>query len=69
MKFVTWYGHVYRLTNRNYVSLLRAIAEEQPYELERLGHHVAVLDQDVTDMSAENAKDLIDYLKPQKEKT
>ena len=52
-------GYVYRLTERSYRRLLRAIAKEQEYDLDRFGTRLATEYHNVTDTTAEEAQDML----------
>lgn len=57
MRFVSYYGDVYRLSDRNYRKLLRLIKDEQEFNLNAMGKRVAENIMSVTDMTAEQAAD------------
>jgi hypothetical protein len=66
MKHVMLMGYVYRLSNRNYIKLLRLIAKDQSFDLDTLGRQVCSLDKNVTDMQAGDAQMELDWLKSEK---
>ena len=48
-------GGIYRLTDRDYKSLLLKISRNEHYNLDRMGKYVGNIHLDVTDLDAEEA--------------
>lgn len=63
MKYATNMGGVWRLSDRSYRRLLRAIANDEEFDLDKLGKLVAEDPTDVTDMDAGEAKSILESLK------
>lgn len=61
MKIVNWHGVIYRLSDRNYLKLLRQIANDQPAAIDTLGKQIAVIHETLTDMRADEAQSLLDW--------
>jgi len=61
MKLVTDHGGVFRLTNANYVKLLRCIANggKQEFNFARDATFIGIITADVTCMTAEEAEELL----------
>lgn len=62
MKLVSNMGMVYRLTNKNYDRLLRAIAdgEKDSFNLALNATFVGIIIANITNMTADDAKDLLE---------
>lgn len=56
MKHITYWGGIYRMSDRNYLRLLRTIAKGEDVAIDRFGKQIAVHEADITDMTADNAK-------------
>lgn len=57
MRIVTTMGYVYRLSERRYRQLLRAIMNEEEFDLDVLGTRLADQYNNITDVTAEEAAD------------
>jgi len=60
--YITCMGEVWRLSPRSYKKLLTLIAEEKDYNLWALGKSICIIDENVTDMEAQTAADLLEDL-------
>jgi hypothetical protein len=60
MKIVTNMGYVYRLSEKAYRRVLRQISQDKNIDLDKEGTLLGCIESDVTDLSAEEAKDLLE---------
>lgn len=60
MKLVTNMGYVFRLSEKAYRRVLRKIAQEKEFDLYKEGTCLGYIQENVTDMSAEEAADLLE---------
>jgi hypothetical protein len=64
MKLVSTFGMVYRVTNAGYRDLLKQIVENDSYDLRKVnGRCLGVIEHDLTNVSVEEAADLLEGLK------
>jgi hypothetical protein len=61
MKHIMLMGYVYRLSERNYLRVLRALAADKSFDLDALGTQVCAIDLNVTDMDAGDAQHELDW--------
>lgn len=59
---VTQMGEVYRVSKRNYKRLMRVLADDFHPVMAQYGKSLGVIEQDITDLSAEDAKDILEGL-------
>ena len=64
MKYVTCFGAVYRISERNYLRLLRAVAAGEGADLDKHGARPVgfTIHRDVTDITEEEAQEDLEYL-------
>jgi hypothetical protein len=55
MKLVTNMGYVYRLSDKAYRRVLRLISTDQAFDLEKEGTLLGYVEEDLTDLSSEEA--------------
>lgn len=60
---VSQMGEVYRVNKRNYKRLMRVLADGFQPVMSQYGKSLGVIEQDVTDLSAEDANDILEELK------
>jgi len=65
-KLVTCMGFVYKLTEANYRKMLTAVKKDGSVDLDTLGKCIGIVTTDVTDLTSEEAVDLLNDLKEEK---
>lgn len=64
MKFVSYYGAVFKLTEQKYKKLLRDIRDSKDNNPVNYGKQIAIIECDITYMTSEDAKRYLSIIKP-----
>ena len=56
MKYVTCYGGLWRLTNKQYKAMLTDIMAGPGIDLDHYGKNIGIIEVDVTDLTSEEAR-------------
>jgi hypothetical protein len=62
MKLITHMDTVYRLSDRNYRRLLRAIAAAEPFTVSAYGRDLGTIDKNISDMEPDEAQGTLNDL-------
>ena len=60
MKLVECMGCIYRLSDKNYRKLYVAIANEEAWDLDKLGTCLGIVDSRITNITPKEAKEALD---------
>ena len=56
MKYVTCFGGLWRLSNKNYRNLLLDIKAEKEFNLDNYGKNIGIIEVNVSDITPEEAE-------------